>query len=337
MRQPDGGRVLLTQSRLRAYRECPRLHHLKYIERWRAVRESEALRFGTLVHRGLEAWWRAWRRGEPALALGDALAAVAGRAGDAYEQAKVEEVLRGYDTAWAVDAVQYEVLGVEVPFEAPLLNPETWRSSATWRLAGKVDLLLRRRLDGRVLVCEHKTTSEAMDDPAAAYWARLQMDAQISAYVIGAESLGHEVTDTLYDVALRPGLRPLFATPPENRKYRKDGGLYAGQREADETPDEYRTRVRSSIEESPARYFQRRLIPRTESQIRDFLSDAWQQAAAMRLSERMGHAPRNPDACHRFGQCAYWEACSTGSSPAALPSLYGQIQDVNPELQAQEV
>jgi hypothetical protein len=333
---------LLTSSRMRAFRECARLHRLKYVEGWRPLRESEALRFGTLFHRGLEAWWIAVQlgaAGQPTEQgpLECALRAVASRAADPYEQAKVEELLRGYDAAWSSEAAAYEVVGVEVPFEARLLNPDTWRPSGAWRLAGKVDLILRRRSDGRVLVCEHKTTTDTIEDPAAPYWARLQMDHQISAYVIGAEALGREVAEILYDVAERPGLRPLQATPVENRKYRKDGGLYAGQREIDESPEEYRARVRAAIEAAPGRYFQRRVIPRTESQLRDFLGDAWQQAAAMRLSERLGHAPRNPDACHRFGTCAFWQACSTGLGPADFLTEYKRLADVNPELKTEEV
>jgi hypothetical protein len=328
----------LTASRMKAFRECARLHHYKYVEGWRPVRESDALRFGTLVHLGLEAWWLAHRAGAAGEApLVAAFSAVAGRGFDPYEQAKVEEVLRGYAARWTGDVALYEVLGVEVSFDTRLLNPDTWRPSSTWRLAGKVDLLLRERASGRVLVCEHKTTGDSIEDPAAAYWSRLQMDFQISGYVIGAESLGHEVSDILYDVALRPGLRPLLATPVENRKYRKDGGLYAGHRETDETPDEYRARLRAAMEEAPGRHFQRRVIPRTESQLRDFLVDAWQQAAAMRLSARLGHAPRNPDACHRFGTCGFWQVCSTGCEPEQFPHEYEKVENVNPELVTEEV
>ncbi|WP_242394828.1 PD-(D/E)XK nuclease family protein [Anaeromyxobacter oryzisoli] len=53
------GSDLLTASRLSAARACQRLHKLKYADGWRPVTDAEALRFGTLIHRGLEAWWRA--------------------------------------------------------------------------------------------------------------------------------------------------------------------------------------------------------------------------------------------------------------------------------------
>ena len=54
---------LLTSSRMRAFRDCPRLHRYLYVEGWRPVRDSEALRFGTLFHLGLEAWWLAHQAG----------------------------------------------------------------------------------------------------------------------------------------------------------------------------------------------------------------------------------------------------------------------------------
>ena len=328
---------LLTASRMRSFRDCARLHHLRYVEGWRPVREGEPLWFGSAFHEGLAAWWTAQSLGDSDGALAAALLSPAFLSMDPFDRIRVEELLRGFDAAWREEARRYEVLGVEVPFEASLLNPATWRASATWRLAGKIDALLRDRETGRVLVAEWKTTSESIEDPAASYWTRLQMDAQISAYVIGAEALGHQVQEILYGVAQRPGQRPLLATPPESRKYRKDGALYAGQREVDETPEECRARIRTAIAENPARHFQRRVIPRTESQIRDFLADAWMQARAMRESERLGLAPRNPDACNRFGQCAFWPACSSGLGPGEFPAQFERHEDVNPELRTEEV
>lgn len=53
------GRQLLTNSRLKAYRGCARLHYHLYEEPIRRVgEEAEALRWGTLWHHRLEAWLR---------------------------------------------------------------------------------------------------------------------------------------------------------------------------------------------------------------------------------------------------------------------------------------
>ena len=329
---PSKGPALLTATRLRTFRTCARLHHYRFVEGYAPRQVSDALRFGILFHLGLEAWWIAVGEGrdEP---LHDAILAVSGRAADPYEQVRVEEILRGYDHRWKSAIADYDVLGVEVTYRAPLLNPATNLSrSRTWQLAGKIDALVRRRTDGRVLVVEHKSCGEEIASEVDPYWSTLALDHQISGYVLGAESLGHKVDEILYDVARRPGQRPRRATPPESRKYRKDGTLYANQRDADETPAEYRRRVRADIEKDPERYFQRRAVPRTESQLRDFLFDAWQQGRSMRELERAGYAPRNPEACFRFGACAFWQVCSTGSHPSDFHHDFEELTNVYPEL-----
>lgn len=344
---------LLTASRMRCFRACPRLHQLRYVEGWRPTVEAEALRFGTLIHTGLEAWL-SWHRFAGASEHAEALAldaitaalqAIQGRAFDEFEQARAEELLSGYDAWWGVKMDEYEVLGAELEYRAPLLNPATMRASRTWQLGGKIDGILRRRSDGRVLVMEHKTTSDAIESDADNYWSTLALDGQISGYVIGAEALGYQVDEILYDVIRKVGQRPKRATPEAERKYRQPKGpdektwapndprlLYATQRLYDETPDEYRARIREEIQAAPERYFQRRVIARTESQIRDYLQDAWQLGRGMADMAADGYAPRNPDACHRFGACSMWSVCGVGAHPSDFPTEFRQSSDVNPEL-----
>lgn len=317
----------LTHSRLRAARKCARLERLAYVDGWRPVEEAEALSFGRLWHTAMEAWWLSCQSGAVP-DLDAALAAISGHGRDAWTQVRVEELLRGYHARWAGETLT--VVGVEETFDAPLINPATMQPSRTWRLAGRIDARAESAT-GRRLVVEHKTTSEDIS-PAADYWLRLQMDHQLSIYMIGAESLGWMPDGCLYDVVLKPALRPLMATPVEARKITRDGRLYANQREVDETADEYRARVRTAIETDPDRYYQRREIPRTESQIAEFLADAWVQAQSMRDAHRLGRAPRNPDACHQYGVCPYWLCCSTGSDPSDYPGVYRRLDDVHPEL-----
>ena len=56
---PTDGLPILSASRLRAARSCQRLHRFHYLDGVRPVVEADTLRFGTLIHRALEAWWRA--------------------------------------------------------------------------------------------------------------------------------------------------------------------------------------------------------------------------------------------------------------------------------------
>lgn len=326
---------LLTASRMRAFRDCARLEYIRYVERWQPVKESEALRVGTLIHLGLEQWLAARFDGHPDEAFDRAIAAVAGRAIDAYEQARVEEMLWGYDLRWHGEPL--EVFAVESEFRGPLLNPETMAASRTWEQAGKIDGVIRAP-DGRLLVMEHKTASEEIDDAASPYWLKLQMDHQVSIYFLGAEVLGYRVEGCLYDVLRKPGLRPFKATAPELRKYTKDGRLYASQHGNDETPDEYRARLRAEIEGNLDRYYVRREVPRLSSQLEAAMQDFWTTASVMRDLHRAGETkgrhvvPGNPDACHRFGTCPYFEICAAGLDPAATPDRFKRAGSAHPEL-----
>ena len=76
---------LLTNSRLRTWRDCRRKHRLMYIDGWRPIKQGEALRFGILAHTGLEAWWRDDGSGR----LAAAIDAISGRGFDQIGRAHV--------------------------------------------------------------------------------------------------------------------------------------------------------------------------------------------------------------------------------------------------------
>lgn len=160
------------------------------------------------------------------------------------------------------------------------------------------------------LVVEHKTTSLEIG-PGSPYWRRLLLDSQISTYLTGARALGHEPDGVLYDVVRKVALRPQRATPVESRKYTKDGRLYAAQRESDETPDEYRERVRAAIAAAPEAHYQRGTVVRLEREVADAARDMWELGRQIRESQLAHRWPRNPDACDSYGQiCPYFDVCT---------------------------
>lgn len=322
---------ILTVSRITSRQTCARKHQLEYVEGWRPTVEAEYFGVGRLFHVGMRAWWASAVAGGDALA--DALAAVQGGTDDPFRAVVVEELLRAYHDRWIGSAGDYELVANEDTFTLPLVNPETGAPSRTWVLGGVVDKVVREKATGRLLLIEHKTSSEAIEDPEDPYWAKLAMDSQVSQYVLGAEALGFLVEGCLYDVAKKPGQRPLKATPPESRKYTKEGRLYANQRETDETPDEYRVRVRAALAENRDRYFQRREVARLESQIVEHLYDVWSIGQQIRDDERLGRAPRNTRACHQFGVCAYWGICATGIKPEEHPEAFVRVDNVHPEME----
>ncbi len=308
--------TLLTNSQLTTFRRCQREHHYAYQLGYRAIEDAEALRFGTLIHQGLEAWWRG-------LGLEVAMDEAMRGAIDEHEAAKARVLMRGYDARWGGEV--FAVCGVEQQFRAPLINPETGAPSRTYEVGGKLDVLLERGF------IEHKTTSEEIG-LGSTYWKRLTLNSQVSTYYAGAKALGHEVDGCIYDVIRKPALRPLKATPEESRKYTKDGRLYAAQREHDETADAYELRLTEDVAAQPDKYYQRGEVVRLEAEEREAAFDVWQLARSMREAEIAGRAPRNTDACVRYGKtCPFFDICC-GTASLDDAGRFVRVENVHQEL-----
>lgn len=316
---------VVTNSQMKCFRRCPREHLITYTLGIRSTQEPEALRFGSLAHTGLEGWWK----GAAATRLAAALAAMAGASSDAYELARANVMLRGYDARWGGEA--FETISVEHEFRAPLVNPETGAASRTYELGGKLDVVVRDLTDGRVKLVEHKTTSEDIGT-GSDYWKRLTIDPQISTYFAGGKAAGFAIEECIYDVLGKPGLRPTKATPMESRKYTKDGKLYAAQHEHDETPVEFEARLAAHVAENSDRYYQRGLVVRLESEEADAAYDTWHTARLIREAELANRWPRNPDACVRFGRTCHLFGVCTGSASLDDESLFRRTPNQHEEL-----
>jgi hypothetical protein len=314
---------LLTNSEMRTFRRCPREHHYSYRLGYRPVKRADALRFGSLIHTGLEVWWKTTD-------LDAALRAMKAEESDPFELAKAEAMLMGYHARWIAEPL--DVLAVESQFECALTHPTTGQASTTARLGGKVDAVARTP-DGKVWLVEHKSTSEDVE-AGSGYWKRLRLDSQVATYFVGARSLGFDVAGCLYDVLKKVALKPYKATPPEDRKFKKDGTLYANQRTVDETPEEYRARILADIAERPSHYYVRATIVRSEDEEKEAAADAWMHAQAIHEAEVLGRHPKNVDSCLRFSrECDYFAAC-TGTASITDPLRYRKAKSAHEELDA---
>lgn len=271
---------LLTQSELRTYRRCAREHQIAYRQGLRpAGADAAPLRFGSAVHEGLARWWQ----GQD---IGECLDVLDGM--EPYERAQAAAMLTGYAAYWQKPAGH--VLAVEREFRCPLVNPATGHASQTFQLGGKVDAVTC--LDGRVLLVEHKTSSEDIT-PGSPYWQRLRIDTQVPIYLQGVRSMGWEPAGCLYDVLGKPKLRP------------KKG----------ESADAFYERLCDEIAGNPARYFQQLEIAVLARDEADAMADAWATARAIRESELANRWPRNSDACVRWSRpCSYFGLCTGQSS-----------------------
>lgn len=220
---------LWTSSRLRAIRSCLRFHHLRY-RLGLQTPETELMRFGTVGHKALEAWYRAWMERGAGLAtpaeevdesgdivetdyrLSAALSALSAANLDSFDRIKLRVLIIAYHERWGGE--DWEVLAVEIEFRYQLGDRI---------IGGKIDAIIRNRVDNRVYVVEHKTTG-ADASLGSPYWERLTIDTQVSIYIDGAGILGYDVAGCIYDVLKRPAHEPKLATPLEKREYTKGKG-----------------------------------------------------------------------------------------------------------------
>lgn len=286
--------------------------------------KAQALRFGTLFHHALNAWWRC--TGNASEKLLAALLAIDSQDGesDPFELAKARCLIAGYTARWGDEG--YETIAVELQFRLPLqIGGDVVNVSGrvightapghAYDLGGSIDAIVRK--GSRVRNIEHKTTSSDISI-GSDYWRHVvTLDPQVSTYMHAARALGYAPHDTLYDVIRKPAILPQLATPEELKKYTKPSKaeptprLYASQRETDETPEEFTLRLAEDIAKNPARYFARAPIVRLEQDDTEHAKDVRDTARMIRHSEDSQLWPRAPSACERFGRlCEFHDACS---------------------------
>ena len=229
---------------------------------------------------------------------------------------------------------RHQVLCVGSPYRFEHLNPDTKASSPLWFRTGVIDAVVRHRFSKDLFLVKHLVTDEPID-LSSKFWDRVRMDNRVAADVVGAATRGHRVSGVVYMAASKCQMSPLSATPSDKRKYtvatdREPSRLYAGQRECDEKPAEFHERVRASIMSSPMDYFRTAFVPWDQRKTEAHLRDAWAASQMMRITRVNGWAPRNPDACHRFGTCPYWRVCCGQENPAEgrFRSSVAQDEDV---------
>ncbi len=128
-------------------------------------------------------------------------------------------------------------------------------------------------------------------------------------------------------------------TPP---KPAEPSRLYSGMRDRNETPEEYRVRLRTDIVDNPNAYYQRGDVVRLEQDMDEHRTDVWMSCQSLRDNQLAARElgakawPRNPGACVRFGRfCEYYDVC-TGAASIDDPARFRQARSVHEELDIEQ-
>lgn len=332
---------LLTNSMRSKFNSCHRAFKFAYEDLIRPVKASDALTFGTAMHSILEQYWSPAENAEMKTLK---------TTGDEYTDKTLMVLAQKYAEKWReADEEKYERVGAEIGFEAPLMNPDTEGVSKTFRLAGKIDAIAKEKATGKLVIIEHKTTSCDIG-PGSEYWLKLPIDGQVSGYYVGAQSVGYDVENCLYDVIRKPTIRPgevpeldengmkiVVDAESGERIFKKDGtprqstgeGMVMMKRP--ETPDEWAQRLAADVDSRMDYYFARIEVARSQNDLIDYLFDMWAASHEIMDAERLGRWSRNPNSCNVFGKCEYFDVCTNCASLDDI-NLFKKIDDANPEL-----
>lgn len=273
---------------------------------------------------------------------------------DEFTIVRAEELLLGYTATWGDERLI--TVAIEREFSSPLVHPITGEPSG-YMLAGKIDAIARAEDGKLYCVEHKTTSSDiefgssywqhvsALDPQVSTYLA----GGRAAGY-----ALDSCLYDVIRKVSIRPFVatpdndrrytlpktrackgcgKRKDPTPPPHTETLEDGSnvscvdgritteaggrLYSGMRDRDETPNEYRVRVRADIESNPTRYFARGQVVRLPRDEDEHALDTWQTSQLLAQSEVLGHWPRNAGACSRFGStCEYFDVCAGHASIA---------------------
>lgn len=303
--------IEVTTSMLRCFKECRRRYKYEYIDLLKPAVKPTALEIGTLYHRMLESYIT---DGTTEINLGEE---------------EVDEVNLAIAQAMATAYVKWsqeqdlEFVEVELPFIVSVGHGK--------RLKGKIDAVVERNEE--YFLVEHKTTSQYNEE----YLQSLMLEEQPTNYLYAFNKMvdhaelggiNKKAVGMFYLIVEKPTIKPYKATPIEQRKYKKDGSLYANQREFDETLEEFKERLAKWYAEEER--IHRHFIYRKANELKEHIEDLQLQIKDLIRAEADGTYYRNPASCKIFG-CPYRALC-IAEDPKNFIDLYENKTKRNEEL-----
>ncbi len=236
--------------------------------------------------------------------------------------AKCIGLMAGYNAKW-LDA-PFKIESVERVLTSDLYNPETNRKSRTFTVAGKLDVRAIEIATDKKILFDHKTSSEQIDAPDSPYWKQLVVEGQATHYMLLEWLNGEKVDAAIWDVVRKPGISPRALFKAE-RAILLDTGFYAdvefpadeiakwrADKDGRETMMMYAQRLANECtNEKPQWYFQRRYVPRLDSEVREYAGDQWDIAQDIIHARNNERHPRNSGACMLYhSPCKFLGVCS---------------------------
>ena len=310
----------LTYSAMAMFQTCRAKFKLRQEDWLVPIEKPHALRFGTVTHNWLEVWHGTRDIGASQMVIDRAYVNRTSEANEKRDWHYQTAMLRAYARTFPVE--DFEVVGLEQEFSGPLVNPATGCKSRSFEVRGKVDGIVRR--GDQYLLLEHKTAGSITGD----YLERLAMDMQILLYSYYVrETLHYPVTETLYNVLLKPRLVQTEGETEEQYEARKaeliaksKTGKSSAKRRMPESDEDFQERLDAWFDAEP-RFTRQELLLDFDS-IDNVRRMIWDISKELLDARRYGRWHQNPRACFGFGRCMYWPICSSKGNELVIENLF---------------
>ena len=307
---------IYTTSSIGAFQACPRLYNLRVNRQLESVDRPPYFALGSLFHKAKEEWLKSGRQlAQAKKVIRDA------ELSDEDIRMKAYAMIMAYDRRWKSGYSTIEYHAIEKEFICQTEKGVT--------LAGICDGIVLH--DGRWWILETKTAS-ALDD---AYINRMGYQRQALLYTYAIKRLLGDtlipayldryssVVGVLYDFIQKPTCKRKKATASDKRRYTKNGELYKGQRERDESDIDYLNRMHDWYRENGMQAMRRVEVVFTDSQLDAFVSDLHNAIDIIEMCRSNDAWPMSLSACHAYNRpCEFNDYCRSGDSAIVLRNFY---------------
>ena len=313
--------TITTYSQWRLFRNCRRSCEYRYIHGIVPLENDPNLAFGSLAHQCLEVWHRDRNLD---LVLDHIDRSYPNRAQEPDQKKDwhlATSMMQGYAARYPAE--EFEVIALEKTFEGDIRNPATGAASRTFRLAGKVDGIVR--IKEEYFLLENKTSS-LLD---ASYLDRLWTDFQVTLYAYYVEkSLGIPIKGIIYNILVKARLQQgkgetefEFEDRRASLAAKSKSGNSSAKRKLPESDEDFHKRLLDKYDEPTM--FHREMLYLSRDQYTNLRAELWELTQAMKDAIRRGSFYQNTAYCFQYGRpCGYYPLCKSNGNPNILNNFY---------------
>ena len=316
--------LVSTYSMWSLFRNCRKAVDWRYLQQLVPLQRDRNLHFGSLIHECLQSW-HAQRDLPEVLDLIDRRCI--NRTQDEDQRRDwhlATAMMKGYAARYPAE--EFEVIALEKAFEGPIVNPSTGAASRSFKLAGKVDGIIR--IGGEYFILEHKTASQVDAD----YLEKLWTDFQITIYAHYIEqTMGVPITGIIYNVLVKAKLQQSKGETEEEFQARRaellaksKTGKTTAKRKLPESDEEFQQRLAEKY--ADPEMFHREMLYLSRDRFDILRSELWELTQAFLDARRRGVFYQNTAFCFNYQRpCPYFALCRSNGNPNVIENFYQRV------------